>query len=1566
MKKRKLLSFILALSLTLSAPLSTVAATAPQSIDVLAGSADIGGYVHLDDNYVPDVVNEPSVFSSGLSIEGAGADSISYNGVEEGVVTFEPYQQGNYNTCWAFAALGACKINARMKGVGDDDYSVPHMAYYAVNKAEDLVDAQGNQGGDYTRSVSDINYLDFGNNPRISMWQLASWIGPRLDEGIYSYEEVDPEALFFDDTEEAYLGDALHVENVYFSGISSAYRNNVKSLICNYGSVQAGYYSDLNYDSSYMSKVYDGNEDDYGNYYYNGASTANHSVLLIGWDDNYPKENFVQTPSENGAWLVMNSWGWEEEDNSKAQNGYFWLSYEDASLLNEGLVLAYDVAGSDNYDYIYQYDGACGVQSVSSKKVVQLFTLDSAETIEAVSVGISQTNRDYTASVYKISEPVADTTFEPAWCASLFTDGGSVISGTTTVTAEKLCEKEGTLSYAGYHTIPFDTVSDIVEEGSLVAVVIEFDEATNVYQDTEYIESDYWSFVTGDDEYRGIVSTDGTSYSALSAGNALRVKMFTNSSAEKKAEVSFLEDEYIFEMDAEDLELTYETIFEGIADTSEYYVSFEVDDETYFSLEDETNVVVPREVGGPVTVTATLYNGEGDIISQDTCQVSISSTLRGISVVDEIKITRGYTQTVSCNAIPSTATLPQLTWTSEDEDIATVDDDGVVTGVSLGTTTIKAAVDDVIYDSCEVTVVSPYSGIRIVEDEEDLEEKSIPKNAEITLGAVADTTLADAPEPVFTWTSDDEDIITVDEDGKIKAITFGTATVRVSCDGFTDSVEITVTGEVTGVRLNVSETSILKGRTANLIATALPEGGVENEVFTWSSTNENIVSVDDGVIKGVSYGDATVRVTIGNYYAECVVHVIGALEEISFNKSNTLIECGESETLEVTLLPDVLAEANLYSFASSDTNVATVNASGRVTAISPGECTITVTSGELSDTCVVTVDALEISCEGEVISSLTMEKGKTAAFSADYAYREHLSPAVTWTSLNPSIATVGSTGVVTAVAKGYAKIKATCGSFTAVCNVIVTDEGQSTEPETPGGGDEEEVVSVNVSNITDGAQLIVGQVFILDVEYTPSSMANATVSFASSDENILSVDAAGKLIAKGAGDAVITITVSGDNGSAMKKLSLTVVDNNTDEPDEPEQPTETTYSVVIDNLDTVKAIILDKTAQIEVSLKDSLGNKYEYDSISYTGDGTYISVSPSGVITGLKSGTGILKIVATIGDVSVSKTMYISVSPDSSGSSTSSTNQPTVPGTDDDSRKDDITVAEPEAPKPVYVKNIKLKSELMQISPKGGKTQIRATITPTNAKDKSVKWYSSNTRYASVTQSGLVKAKSGGAGHTVVITCKAQDGSGAIGSIAIKITEDHVKKLTLTAKSSAGKTIKKKTYMDADKRLKVSAAIKTTGKDVVKKLVWSSSNPEWASVDENGKVRAYEEGRGHWVTITATTVDGAKKASYKIYIRKLQKISVSKKFNDTYIVKKKTVSKKNVKLKLKAKTNGNGKLTYEVTKCPKGMSSYISVNKKGVVTIKKGAKKGIYKIKITASETSKYMKKTKTVKIRVK
>ena len=148
-----------------------------------------------------------------------------------------------------------------------------------------------------------------GGNRFISTAYLARWSGPILEEeDPYSpYDFVSPKNLVRakDIKEVMYLPD-MDVD--FDEGM-----NAIKDAIMNYGAVQTAMYAS----NRYL------NQTEWAHYCPKRLN-GNHAVAIIGWDDNYPKENFRQTPPHNGAWLIRNSWG-----KGMGIDGYYWASYYD-------------------------------------------------------------------------------------------------------------------------------------------------------------------------------------------------------------------------------------------------------------------------------------------------------------------------------------------------------------------------------------------------------------------------------------------------------------------------------------------------------------------------------------------------------------------------------------------------------------------------------------------------------------------------------------------------------------------------------------------------------------------------------------------------------------------------------------------------------------------------------------------------------------------------------------------------------------------------------------------------------------------------------------------------------------------------------------------------------------------------------------------------------------------------------------------------------------------------------------------------------------------------------------
>lgn len=173
----------------------------------------------------------------------------------------------------------------------------------------------------------------------------------------------------------------------------------------------------------------------------------------------------------------------------------------------------------------------------------------------------------------------------------------------------------------------------------------------------------------------------------------------------------------------------------------------------------------------------------------------------------------------------------------------------------------------------------------------------------------------------------------------------------------------------------------------------------------------------------------------------------------------------------------------------------------------------------------------------------------------------------------------------------------------------------------------------------------------------------------------------------------------------------------------------------------------------------------------------------------------------------------------------------------------------------VKVRAIKLTGNVVKLA-KGRNVKLNAVISPANASDKGLKWTSSDKKVAAVTADGIVTGKKKG---TATITATATDGSGIKGRYKITVMPHTVKKIVLNSKTKS---------IAVGQKAKISVTVSATGKMANKKLVWSTSNKKYATVNANGKVTAKKAGKGKTVLITARATDGSgKKASIKIRIK---------------------------------------------------------------------------------------------------
>jgi uncharacterized protein YjdB len=468
---------------------------------------------------------------------------------------------------------------------------------------------------------------------------------------------------------------------------------------------------------------------------------------------------------------------------------------------------------------------------------------------------------------------------------------------------------------------------------------------------------------------------------------------------------------------------------EDATDTS---VSWSSSDNSIATV-DETGEVTAVSAG---TATITVTTNDGGFTAQ--CTVTVVVPVTGVHLDEtELHLTKGDTDTLTAIISPEDATDKGVTWTSSDNSVVTVDDSGNMTAVGGGTATVTVTTKDGGYtDSCAVTVSVPVTGISL-----DRTNLTLARGATDIL--IPTISPHDATDTSVSWSSSDDSIATVDETGKVTAVSAGTATITATTNdgGYTAQCTVSVVVPVTGVYLNQTEMNLTKGETISLIATITPEDATEQGV-TWTPSDNSVVTVDDaGNLKAVGGGTATITVTTkdGGYTDSCTVTVSVPVTGISLDRTNLTIIRGTTDILIPTISPNDATDRSV-SWSSSDNSIATVDETGKVTAVSAGTATITATThdGGFIAQCAVTV-VVPVTGVTVTPSVLTLKQGTSASLSAVVLPDDATDQTISWSSSDSSIASVDSDGNVTAVNVGTATITATTndGGYTSSCVVTV-------------------------------------------------------------------------------------------------------------------------------------------------------------------------------------------------------------------------------------------------------------------------------------------------------------------------------------------------------------------------------------------------------------------------------------------------------------------------------------------------------------------------------------------------
>lgn len=579
--------------------------------------------------------------------------------------------QNPYGTCWAFTSVGLGETFWYLNGKDSSiNLSPLHLAYFSYNS---VTDPLGGLNGDLNTCLGG-NFLNQGGNLSLSCNVLANWVGA-ADEETAPYSSAKATLQNGLDPSVAYE-DSLHLQGAYSIKIKQE-PEVAKQMIKKYGGIGISYYDDRTYYN-----------DQSASYYYPYEKNTNHAVMVVGWDDNFKKENFDanNTPPEDGAWLVRNSWGGQA---LYSRSSYFWMSYYDQSLYS--VAYAFEYESADNYDHNYQYDGGMMNWPREGRwgqlTAANVFTAkanpDGAEYLRSVSFDTHDgVNLDYRVEIYTdLADP---------------SDPESGILATDAVTT-------GKTTLSGYYTIPLNA-SVPLKEGMTFSVVVTLaradGEAVYIGAEHSYDRSSWFSVETAALAGQSFMKSDfGWIDYGLKYNGNIRIKAFVDSYSPLNpiTQLSFENEAVTINRDE-----SFALAINASPADNDSLLFWSSSDPSVVTVDNTGRITGKRAGNADITVS----DGKLSAVCAVTVKIPAVSINLNLSSTGLIK---GEKITLEAEILPEDTT-DILNWSSSESRIASVNGNGTVYAMEEGTTVITASAGTV-NAQCSIRVKSPFVDI---------------------------------------------------------------------------------------------------------------------------------------------------------------------------------------------------------------------------------------------------------------------------------------------------------------------------------------------------------------------------------------------------------------------------------------------------------------------------------------------------------------------------------------------------------------------------------------------------------------------------------------------------------------------------------------------------------------------------------------------------------------------------------------------------------------------------------------------------------------------------------------